>query len=82
VWSLGKELSAPWWTRSSVCFGWSTKGRGWYQSCPRTAFASRARPAEAAADAAASFERSEPPGRAKNHVAAATATRAKIAQAL
>jgi hypothetical protein len=34
------------------------------------------------ADVAASFERSEPPGRARNHVSAAIATRTKIAQAL
>jgi hypothetical protein len=34
------------------------------------------------AEAAASFERCEPPGRARNHVSAAIATRTKIAQAL
>jgi hypothetical protein len=43
---------------------------------------SNATAAEAAADVAASLERSEPPGRAKSQVAAAVAARAKIAQEL
>jgi hypothetical protein len=43
---------------------------------------SSASTAETPAEAAASFDRSEPPGRAKNHVEAAIATSAKIAHAL
>jgi len=82
VWSLGKELSAAWWTSSSVCFGWSTNGRGWYQRCPSAAFPARARSAATPAETAASFERCEPPGRERNQIPAATATRAKIAHAL
>src|SRR4029078_6090792 len=82
AWSLGNELSAPWWTSSSVCFGWSAKGRAWYQRCPSTALTSSAPTAERPAEAAASFERGDAPGRAKNQVAAATATSAKSAAAL
>jgi hypothetical protein len=82
AWSLGNELSAPWWTSSTVCLGWSANGRAWYQRCPRTALVSSATTAAMPAEAAASFERCEPPGRARNHVSAAIATRTKIAQAL
>jgi hypothetical protein len=44
--------------------------------------ASSATTAAIPADAAASFERGEPPGRAQNQVSAAIPTSAKIAQAL
>jgi len=44
--------------------------------------ASRPSAADAAAEAAASFERAEPPGRARNQVSPAAAASATIAQAL
>jgi hypothetical protein len=43
---------------------------------------SRATTAAIPAETAASFERCDPPGRARNQVSAAIATRTKIAQAL
>src|SRR5947208_9420998 len=78
AWSLGKALSAAWWETTTVCIGWSTKGRSWYQILPRTTLATIASTADAAAPAVASFSVGEPPGRANSQSTAAAAATTKI----